>query len=106
MHPETFNIKRANPANMQEWLPLAITNFTEQEVANILQYPWGINLLDTKAEKLSTAKRVAEQITPWLWSIAASEYRFSERARGARTLARKLESLQGLSSIITLAGVR
>lgn len=96
----TFDIKEANPAFMEDWLHLAIRHYTEKEVADILQHGWAINNCETKAEKLGVAKAVASRITPWLWT------RPYPYARGAQALARKLESLQGLMSIIVLAGVR
>jgi hypothetical protein len=95
-----FDIKQANPAFMEKWLHLAIRRFTELEAANILRYAFSINLCQTKEEKLRLAYDVASKITPWLWD-QPHPYR-----KEAHVLARKMENLQGLMSIIKLAGVR
>jgi hypothetical protein len=97
---EPFDIKEANPAFIADWIHLAIRRFTEAEIADILRYAYGSHLLKSKDAKLKLASDVATKITPWLWD-QPHPYR-----REATFLARKMETLQGLMSIVKLAEVR
>ena len=97
---EPFDIKEANPAFIADWIHLAIRRFTEAEMADILRNAFGSHLLKTKDEKLKLASTVAAQVAPWLWE-QGYPYR-----KQAHQLARRLECLEGLMSIVKLAEVR
>jgi hypothetical protein len=79
-------------------------NFTEQEVA---QYLAGIGINDLRNRKEKVAFAVHE-MKPWiaeLWRHSKDEGQPEYRQDGARWLARRMESLDGLTAIVKLAEV-
>ena len=82
-----------------------IEHYTDLEVAEYLHLH-GINKLTSKNEKLAFAKNHLTPLLPTLWEKAKSaEYRQRREALAAERLARRIEYLDGLMSIIKLAGV-
>lgn len=87
-----------------------LQHFTESEVADYL-IACGINKpeLDSKHKKLIFANPIIRELAAALWQYSKEwrgEPEMRDEVRGALTLARRLETLHGLSSVITLAGVR
>jgi len=79
-------------------------NFTEHEVAQYLA-GIGINDLRNRKEKITFA---VHEMKPWiaeLWRHSKDESQPEYRQEGARWLARRCESLDGLTAIVKLAKV-
>jgi hypothetical protein len=92
----SFDIRRANPASIKEWLRFVITHYTEREVADVVRHAFAFNLCKTKKEKFGTTSLViCRDVLPWLWARA--------HIHEAELLARKLETRKGVKNVVALA---
>jgi hypothetical protein len=85
-----------------------IEHYTEGEIAHYLKL-CGVNTRTTKEEKLKFARAKVEPLIAALWrrvnELERYHYRAPVEAKRASSLAMKLDSLEGLTSIVRLAGV-